>query len=79
MKQTTNGVLKDFLKKMSGPQLTANWNSCWLCAACCHVKVSEVTINMVQKWYKACTRTLEKQSKGKLRKLYNVQNQNLYC
>jgi hypothetical protein len=40
MKQTTNGVLIDFLTKMSGPQLTANWNSCGHCAACCHVKQS---------------------------------------
>jgi len=40
MKWTTNGVFKDFLKKMSGPQLTANWNSCGRCAACCHVKQS---------------------------------------
>jgi len=34
---------------------------------------------MGQIWYKACIWTLEKQSKGKLSKLYNVQIQNLYC
>jgi hypothetical protein len=34
---------------------------------------------MGQILYKACIWTLEKRSKGKLRKLHNVQIQNLYC
>lgn len=79
-KQTTNGVLKDFLKKMSGSPTDSKLEQLWaLCCLLPRKTVSEVTSNTGQIRYKACIWTLEKQRKGKLRKLHNVQIQNLYC